>query len=591
MDEYQEVSVNNPMDFKDYVDPSRPETIPLFVDPMPIPQLAKPVCGCEDSKDDGMYQPMFKQVYPCEDLNESRQYYHIVMKQAKHRFHRYFTKPTTVWGYNGTYPGPTIEAPKDVTVKVKWENDLPGEHLFQVDHTLHGTIDTPDVRTVVHLHGSNVAADSDGHPEAWFTNNFERTGAHFTRKTYEYTNHQTGCTLWYHDHAIGITRLNVYAGLAGFYLIRDSLEERLNLPRGCYEIPIMIQDKSFDERGELFYPDTAVPCDPEADPPPVPSASSFFFGNTIVVNGKIWPYLAVEPRKYRFRILNASNVRPYILSFENGCPFHQIGTELGLLHEPVTLTSFTLEPAERIDVIVDFSQYAGQQFILKNSGGPPGLHMDDIMQFRVCKKLKCPDTSCIPEHLMPRHRCSCKGMEHSDNNDAQAAPMHCHDIDPCLAVKQRTMHLDHPEDMCDCYNRVLHLLNYKRWDDPVTETPQLDTIEIWHLVNHFDFPHPIHVHLVHFEILQRKIFAPEDFDEWGNYTGFCCDSIDDASVQAYEKGPKDVASALPGMVTSIVMHFKEHCGEYVWHCHILEHEDNDMMRPLRVEDCQCRCTE
>jgi spore coat protein A len=412
-------------------------------------------------------------------------------------------------------------------------------------------MDTPDVRTVVHLHGANVEADSDGHPEAWFTKDNEFVGQKYTREVYEYTNHQAGATMWYHDHAIGITRLNVYSGLAGFYLIRDFLEKRLNLPDGPYEIPMMIQDKSFNKDGSLFYPDNSTP--PVDNP--VPSTPSFFFGNTIAVNGKLWPYMEVEPRRYRFRILNASNVRPYELELSNGGVFHQIGTDLGLLHHPVDINSFILEPAERIDLIIDFSEYKGQEIILKNvAQTPPSPGMELIMKFIVGNESTCPDTSTIPEELMPLHN-----------------------INPALAIKERTMNLD---ETTDHYGRVVHLLNNKMWSDPATEKPKLDTIEIWHIVNHFDFAHPVHLHLVHFEILGRKEFTAEDFDESGNYK-YNLESL--TPPLAYEKGPKDVVRTEPKQVTSIIMHFKEHSGDYVWHCHILEHEDNDMMRPLIVE--------
>jgi spore coat protein A len=511
------------------VDPSDPSTIPKFVDPLPIPYVVQPI----------------NQYYQSEELM-----YQMVMMETKHRFHKNFPL-TTIWGYNGTYPGPTIEVPKDVPIKVKWENKLPKRHILPVDHTLHGTMDTPDVRTVVHLHGANVAADSDGHPEAWFSRNNEYVGHKYTREVYEYTNHQAGCTLWYHDHAIGVTRLNVYAGLAGFYLIRDFLEKRLNLPDGPYEIPIMIQDKSFNQDGSLFYPDNAIP--PVSNP--VPSTPSFFFGNTVVVNGKVWPYLDVEPRKYRFRLLNASNLRGYELKLSNDCKFHQIGTDLGLLHHSIEIDSFIMEPAERMDVIIDFSEYKGQEIVLENiPAGPPSPGMDVIMKFRVGERLTCPDTSSIPDELMPAH-----------------------EINPALAAKERTMYLD---ETIDHYGRVVHLLNDRMWSDPATEKPKLDTIEIWHIVNNFAFPHPIHVHLVHFKILGRKVFTPEDFDECGNYI-YNPECL--THPLPYEKGPKDVVRADPGQVTTIVMHFKEHCGDYVWHCHILEHEDNDMMRPLVVE--------
>jgi spore coat protein A len=534
MDKYLQHCPQGPKEYEEEpeikVDPSDPTTIPKFMDLLPIPDIADPI--------NRRYSP---------DEND---FYHIIMREAKHRFHKCFPL-TTIWGYNGTYPGPTLEVQKDVHVKVKWENKLPKKHILPVDHTLHGTMDTPDVRTVVHLHGANVEADSDGHPEAWFSKDNKFTGQKYTREIYEYTNHQAGGTLWYHDHAIGITRLNVYSGLAGFYIIRDFLEKRLNLPEGPYEIPIMIQDKTFKEDGSLFYPNNSTP--PVDNP--VPSTPSFFFGNTIVVNGKLWPYLDVEPRKYRFRILNASNVRPYELKLSNGEVFHQIGTDLGLIHHPVEISSFILEPAERIDLIIDFSEYKGQEIILQNvAQTPPSPGMELIMKFKVGEELFRPDTSTIPRELMPLHK-----------------------IDPALAIKERTMNLD---ETIDHYGRVQHLLNNKMWSDPATEKPKLDSIEIWHIVNHFDFAHPVHLHLVHFEILGRKEFTAEDFDEFGNYK-FNLKCL--TPPLDYEKGPKDVVRSEPKQVTTIVMHFKEHCGDYVWHCHILEHEDNDMMRPLVVE--------
>ncbi len=217
------------------INPSDPSTYSKFVDPLPIPAVAKSyntydqdVChprfsgrtpsGNRIAFQHGPAHPMSKgqNIAP----SQCKKLYNIVMQEANHRFHKFFPL-TTIWGYNGICPGPTIEVNKDTTIQVKWINNLPKKHLFPVDHTLHGTLDTPDVRTVVHLHGANVADDSDGHPDAWFSRNYATAGWKFTRKIYEYTNHQAGATLWYHDHAVGITRLNVYAGLAGFYLIRD----------------------------------------------------------------------------------------------------------------------------------------------------------------------------------------------------------------------------------------------------------------------------------------------------------------------------------------------------------------------------------
>jgi len=340
--------------------------------------------------------------------------------------------------------------------------------------------------------------------------------------------------------------------LAGFYIIRDNLEERLNLPKDGYEIPLLIQDKSFNPDGSLFYPDNATPPVEK----PVPSTPSFFFGNTIAVNGRLWPYLDVEPRKYRFRILNGSNLRAYDIRLSNGAKFWQIGTDQGFLEHSVEIDSFILEPAERIDVIIDFSEFKGQEITLVNGDrGVPAPDEDTgvIMKFRVVLPLNSPDTSTIPEDLLPYHH-----------------------VNASLARMERTLHLDGTTDR---YGRVLHLLNNMMWHDPVTEVAELDSIEIWHLVNHFAFPHPIHVHLVNFEILGRKPFTENDFDEQGNYK-FNAESLTPPSV--YEKGLKDVVSTKPGEVTTIAMHFKEHAGDYVWHCHILEHEDNDMMRSLKV---------
>ena len=209
---------------------------------------------------------------------------------------------------------------------------MPFEHLLPVDRTVHGAEPKhPSVRTVVHLHGGRVRPENDGYPEAWFTKNFKNKGTKFVHEVYYYPNCQRSTTLWYHDHAIGITRLNVYAGLAGFYLIRDEAEEQLNLPSGKYEIPLVIQDRSFylsgERRGELFYP--SLPDQPPPPPPPNPSVVPEFFGDTALVNGKVWPYLEVEPRKYRFRILNGSNSRFYRLRLNSGQNFVQIGTDGG----------------------------------------------------------------------------------------------------------------------------------------------------------------------------------------------------------------------------------------------------------------------
>ena len=210
-------------------------------------------------------------------------------------------------------------------------NALPSEHFLPMDHTIHGAeADKPAVRTVVHLHGAKTAPESDGYPEDWIVPG--------KSSLYYYPNQQDAAMLWYHDHALGINRLNVYAGLLGTFFIRDSVEDALNLPKGKYELPLILYDRLLTHEGQLLYP---VSPDPQS--PWVPE----IFGNAILVNGKLFPYLDVEPRKYRFRVLNGSNARFYNLSFvENGSgenatanqnevPFHQIGTDQGLLSAPV----------------------------------------------------------------------------------------------------------------------------------------------------------------------------------------------------------------------------------------------------------------
>lgn len=263
------------------------------------------------------------------------------------------------------------------------------------------------------------------------------TGPAFSKKVYKYSNRQPGATLWYHDHAIGITRLNVYAGLAGFYLIRDPVEKRLKLPYGAYDIPLMIQDRSFNKDGSLFYPENTTP------PAPVnPSVQPFFNGNTIAVNGKLWPYLTVQPRKYRFRILNASNTNSLTLCLDGGRTFYQIATDGGLMEKPVILDTLPLEPAERAEIIIDFSNHKGKKLILENTEGEGDMGI--IMRFDVTLPLIGDDTSRIPD-ILQYHQ-----------------PLHEEQAD-----KVRLLTLD---VYTDIYERPVLLLDHRTWDDPVTKT-------------------------------------------------------------------------------------------------------------------------
>ena len=268
----------------------------------------------------------------------------VTMQPFRKKLHRDLP-PTPLWGYNAQYPGPTFETRRGRPIDVLWKNNLPNKHLLQdaIDDTLHGDEPgEPFVRTVVHLHGAKVQPDSDGYPEAWFTNGFAKTGPFFENRVYHYPNDQQATTLWYHDHALGTTRLNVITGLTGFYLIRDNDEDALNLPSGDFEIPLMIQDRAFNEDGSLFYPLQDLDEEPTNDTEIPPVWVPEFFGDTVLVNGKVWPFLEVEPRKYRFRILNASNARFYHLTLKEadsnnlttdrpGPVFKQIGSDGGLL--------------------------------------------------------------------------------------------------------------------------------------------------------------------------------------------------------------------------------------------------------------------
>jgi spore coat protein A, manganese oxidase len=539
---YTESSDTEPAE--NQVNPSIPATIPKFVDELPIPTVLQPV-----------------------SKGNEYDYYEVEMKPAKHKFHRDFGE-ALVYGYNGMYPGPTFETMKGHPVRVKWINNLPLKHFLPVDKTLEDAIDSPEVRTVVHLHGANVAPDSDGHPEAWFTRNFEYTGAKYCRQVYEYPNQQQATTLWYHDHAMGVTRLNLYAGLAGFYLIHDFNEQSLDLPTGKYDIPLMIQDKSFRTDGSLFYPDNLTPRNQFVHP----SVVRAFIGNTMVVNGKVWPYLNVEPRKYRFRMVNASNSNGFTFKLSNGQSFWQLGTDGGLISVSKHIQKFPLDPAERIDVIIDFSGLEGQIITLQTEEldlqGNPEIHKREVMQFRVGSKGG--DNITLPQNLRPFDK-----------------------LEEGKAIKTRRIVMTQETDE---FGRVKLTLNNLEFSDPATEFPEYDTIEIWEFANPVFNPnspigippnisHPIHLHLAQFQVLSRQQFNVNTFNanQWiNNGTGIDFGTNPVLAPDPSEIGWKDTVRVEAGQVTRIIVHFKNYTGEYVWHCHILEHEDYEMMRPLIV---------
>ena len=476
-------------------------------------------------------------------------FYRVTMTQFAQKLHRDLP-PTTVWGYDGTYPGPTIDARMNELVRVEWINSLPTAHLLTVDPTSHcgdtAPNCSPDVRTTVHVHGGNQPSDSDGYPEDWWLPG--------ESKIYSYPNQQLPTTLWYHDHTLGITRLNVYAGLAGFKIIRDDAEDELDLPSGEFEVPILIQDRTFRRNGSLFYPKVG-------DVPSVhPNWQPEYFADTAVVNGVVWPYFEVEPRKYRFRILNGCNARFLIMQLNGGPAFTQIGSDGGLFNEPVEVSTLFLAPAERADVVIDFTNYAGQTYTLSNSAPAPfpdggEIELPEIMQFRV-KQGPVADNSVLPAVL---------------TDTAGRIPESQADRTVDFTLDEA---LDSDEDSTQL------LLDNKRWTEPLTDKdmPRLGTTEIWRIINTTGDTHPSHVHLIDFQILDRQPYDEKNFDKTGDvvFTGPA------EPPEANEMGWKDTVRCPPGYVTRIIIKWEGFPGRFVWHCHILEHEDNEMMRPLEV---------
>jgi len=455
-------------------------------------------------------------------------YFRLPMRELSRKIHRDLP-PARIWCYGDSSPGLTVEARSGQPLLIDWPNELPAKHFLPIDHNLHGAeADNPEVRGVAHVHGAKTSPENDGYPEDWYVPGKSRA--------YFYPNNQEPATLWYHDHTMGINRLNIYAGMFGLFIIRDDFEDRLNLPKGPYEVPLVVYDRRLRQDGQLDYPvsgDAARPWVPEA------------FGEVMVVNGKAFPFLNVEARKYRFRVLNASNGRFFHLSLENEQTMLQIGTDQGLLPAPVALMSSLLAPGERADLIIDFTGFEGRQIALKNDSF-------FVMQFRV-GELKSPDTSVVPSAL-------------------RAAPK----IPESAAVKTRPLALI--ENMSMQGESMSMLLNNTPWHMPVTENPVLDSVEIWSFINTTDDSHPIHLHLVRFQILDRRRFEPFLYQTTGEirFTGPVTPPAPE------EAGWKDTVRADPKMVTRIIVRFEGYVGRYVWHCHVLEHEDNEMMRPYEV---------
>ena len=484
-----------------------------FVDPLPLPQLLKQQ-GTRSSR---------------QHAAQNAPYYRITVREVSHSFHRDFP-PARQWSY-GEGPAPVlIEAQKDTGILVDYANSLPPQHILPLGGPMHGMeylMHAPPTRIVTHLHGARVPTISDGYPEDWY-------GPGESKLCY-YPNHQDATALWMHDHAMGVSRLNVFAGLAGFYLLRDEEERALNLPSGKYELPLMLYDRSFTPDGQLYYP----------NPPDEGAWAQEYLGDAMVVNGKVRPFHAVEPRRYRLRIVNTANSRFFALSFSNGQSFHVIGSDQGLLDAPVEMHRLVLAPAERADILVDFSASRGHHVNLVSDSF-------DLMQFCVSKDAVT-DTSSIPTRLRTITR-----------------------IPESESIRTREMTLNEFDG--DNGDPMVMLLNRKHWVEPVTEIVKLNTTEIWSLINLTDDIHPIHLHMVRFQILDRQTISTDDYlaDSKLIPTGPALPPA------AHEQGWKDVVQCPPDTVTRIIVPFQGYAGRYLWHCHILEHEANDMMRPYTI---------
>ena len=573
-------------------------------------------------------------------------------------------------------PSLTIEAQVNRPVRIKWVNDLVDAggnyrpHLLPVDPTLHwanppgGTMhrdDRPDftgqptpgpytgpVPVVTHVHGAiGVGDESDGYAEAWYlpaANNLP--GGYATKgtwydffagkasaafgvawgpgfATFQYPNQNRASTIWYHDHALGMTRLNVYAGPAGFYIVRGGpagdkavLDSRSGavavLPgpapmendqfppnKTYYEIPIAIQDRSFNkEDGSLFYPDTRKFFDELVGPyipdgPFSPIWNPEFFGNMTMVNGNTWPFQTVQKRRYRLRFLNGCQSRFLILDFNQipGVEVWAIGNEGGFLAAPVNLTAtndnrLLMALAERADLIVDFTNVPVGNYVLRNvgpdepyGGGVPGVDFDpadpdstgQVLQFRVVPAV-APDPTTPPLFLRLPVR----------------APLPTATVTRRLALIEKA-DIGFDEEGEEVEGPVEALLGIvdagiaveKLWMDPVSENPALGATEVWEIYNATADAHPMHIHEVAFEVVNRQdILVDEE-------TGAV--QVVPGSVprppESWETGVKDTVTALPGQVTRVRMRFSTP-GQFVWHCHIVEHEDNEMMRPYRIGPVQ-----
>lgn len=540
-------------------------TLAPFVDPLPVPPI-KTVTS------PGMY-----------DLS---------VDAISHSYHRDLGS-TTVWGYDGHYPGPTFVETRYNAVTVNVTNNLTaGNHPFAAsfDATIPGNID--DGRVAVHMHGGENEPMSDGNPMDMFGPG--------ESKMYNWGNSQKGTTLWYHDHALGNTRLNVMAGLAGFYLLIDPDEDAYiadanpgkGLPGLAYTAGLAIQDRDFFADGSVDYP--TVPDPGSGHTHWVPE----YIANTACVNGKAMPYFEVEPRRYRFRVLNGSQARFYKLKLSNAGTITVLGSDGGYLAAPSVQSALLIAPGERYDVVIDFTGIAnGTNIVMTNDAGAPypmGTLFTDartdtfmnVMQFRVTLPLNAG----VPNPPLPTTLSTIQPAE---------VP---------AGTLSRSLFLNEVATIADVVERVM--LNNTAMTAPATERPQVGATEVWEIANTTADTHPIHLHLVQFRLLSRQAFNAVSYEKRALSSGYLPSvrkyltagaTLMGRTPRAQEAAWKDTVLMHPGEVTRILVKFAPQDVEpvvgtnsfsfdptlepgYVWHCHILEHEENDMMRPLMLSN-------
>ena len=585
-------------------------------------------------------------------------YYRMMMGGYEQSLHPDLP-PTHLWGYsdatapNFRHLGGVIVARAGTPVRVSFRNNLPPVHPLAVDTTIDGA-EGAENRAVAHLHGGFVPWPSDGGPFAWAAPGASPgdNGSHgishvwwlpdaagnLTDDVY-YPNAQSARMLWYHDHALGITRLNAQVGLASVYILRDEFEDALvaagaipGLIPGT-EIPLVIQDKTFigaegnqessgrGQYGDLWYPSVYEPDRWDLDGiAPVPSAIPEFFGDTMLVNGLVYPYVDLEPRKYRLRLLNACNARFCNLRLvyaqgpdfpestepavhRRGPSFLQIGNEAGFLSGaagPVLLDQLLLAPAERADVIVDFAAVApGSILILYNDAEAPAPDGDERYDYSA--------ESSKGQNVVPGYGPNTRtllqlriGPRIGPKDPRPTEPLRLPSVTPLspLGAVVRNLTLNEGDDL---YGRLIQLLGTtdptgpgafgRSYVDAATETPAAGATEVWNILNLSGDVHPIHFHLVNVQILGRRAFKTKAFDGVPQFTGPF------RPADPNEMGWKETVRMNPGEMTQVIVRFdlppapagvaipespRTGGHEYVWHCHILEHEEHDMMRPLVV---------